>query len=480
MSHPESPTNHFKDDASLADNEASANAEIEQANHLYSQVIKMSREWDSVDVVKAQLIISYAQDAVESFARTNHEKKVELNTIIERAEQVVPPDSIESLKKRAERFVLKIVYPRNRRFRNALLVTVGLFLLISIVGTSLVTIRSLFPSKVEPTAQFTGIHFSFDPPSPVELIGNSIEVKAIVLDKDNQVIDVPVNWRAKEEADYNFIEIAQEGDTVKVTRKPEANGNLSDDLPLIIELIVKTEPASGSVFTDGINVIVRPTHFGVLSKSGVYSQEQRHSSFGPTLAGNIALVNFALDPQIRPSTSPIPRKPIVYLMDTRVSKYVVYSPRTWEIGATNSHDIRTILGDLPIDSRVEPVNPDWHGEDIILAAKPDLIIIHYSCFYGHSNTHDDDLRFEQFLRYIVKSDNQVQFLVYSRAKSIIEKEPSGQQRYLFPLTYERRLGIAGLRYRIHPFYVQPAAGSFTDSGTALSLKGEVKRILGLP
>jgi hypothetical protein len=304
-------------------------------------------------------------------------------------------------------------------------------------------------------------------------------VKAIVLDKDNQVINVPVSWRAKDNADYNFIEMGQEGNTVKVTRKSEANINLSDDLPLTIELIVKTEPASGSVFTDGINVIVRPTHSGALSKAE-YSPEQIHALLGSTSTGSIMLVNFALDPQRRPSPSPTPRKPIVYLLDTRVSKDVVYSPRTWEIGATNSHDIRMILGDLPIDSRVEPVNPDWHGEGIILAAKPELIIIHYSCFYGHSNAHDDELRFEQFLKYIVKSDNRVQFLVYSRTKGIIEKEPSGQQRYLFPLTYERRLGIPGLRYRIHPFYVQPAAGSFTDSGTALSLKGEVKRILGLP
>jgi hypothetical protein len=138
------PTNHSNGDACLVDKDVRANAEIEQANHLYHLVLKMSQDWDSVDVVKAQLIIAYAQDAVESFGRTNHEKKVELSTIIDRAEQIVPPDSIESLRKRAERLFLQILFPRNRRLRNALLVTVALFVIGSIVVTSVVTIWSLF------------------------------------------------------------------------------------------------------------------------------------------------------------------------------------------------------------------------------------------------------------------------------------------------------------------------------------------------
>ena len=392
-------------------------------------------------------------------------------------EQFVLPDSKENLKKRAESVVL-----RNRRFRNALLIAVGLFILIAIAGTSLRTIKLPFRDNAIQPTQLTGIHFSFDPPSPVLLTVNSIEVKAIVLDKDDKVIDIPVSWVAKDEADYNFIEISQEGNTVKVSRKSEANVNLSDDLPLIIELIVKTKPTSGSdAVTDGINLIVRPMNSGALNKSEGNAPEQIHLSFVSTLAGSVTLANFASDPQLRRSLANPPAiKPIVYLIDTRVSRAVVYSQRTWDIGATNSHDIRTILGDLPIDSRIETVNPEWRGEKIILDANPDLIIIHYSCFYGHSNTYDNEKRFEEFLRYIAQANNRVQFLVYSRAKSIIEKEPYGERRYILPLYYERKLGITGLRNRIHPFNVQRDPRSFTDSGTALRLKSEVKRILRLP
>lgn len=80
---------------------------IERANNLYSLVITMSQDWQSVDAAKAKLIIEYAKDAIELFGKTNQEKKVELRKIVEEAEHIVPPDSVDSLKKRAERLALK-------------------------------------------------------------------------------------------------------------------------------------------------------------------------------------------------------------------------------------------------------------------------------------------------------------------------------------------------------------------------------------
>ncbi len=482
MSNLEEPKTQPKDTLSLTHPDATAEAEIEQANHLYSQVLKMSEDWESVDEVKAKLIVVYANDAVELYGRTNHEKKVELNRIIEQAEQIVPPDSIENLMKRAERFVLEIVFPRNRKLRNALLITIGSLIVISIIGTSLITITSLFPDNETAPTPLTGIHFSFNPPSPIQLTNNDVEVKATVLDKDGKVVDLPVTWSVKHEADYSFISVSQEGNSVKVTRKPEANVKVSDDLPLIVELIVKTKPTNGSdeVFTDGINVILGNPNSKAFNESWSVIPQPLYASYDQKSADYLSFVSFSSNTQNKGKPKRIAAKPIVYLMDTRVSRNVVYSQGTWDLGATNAHDIREILRDLPIDSRVETVNPKWRGEQTILDANPALILIHYSCFYGHSNPHDDEKRFQEFLRYIVQTNRQVQFLVYSRSKNIIEKEPYGQHRYLFPLNYERRLEIPGLRNRIHPFYIQSIPGSFTDTGTSLSLKAEVKRILKLP
>ena len=115
---------------------------IKHADYLYVQVLELCQDWRSVDLEKARLIIERATDAIASFGKTNHEKKVQLKEIIEKAEQVIPPDSIESLKKRAEKFILKFIYPKSRRLRNVLVAGVGAILFLSIGGTTLLAVRS--------------------------------------------------------------------------------------------------------------------------------------------------------------------------------------------------------------------------------------------------------------------------------------------------------------------------------------------------
>ena len=117
---------------------------IKHANYLYVQVSELCQDWRSVDLVKARLIVERATDAIASFGKTNHEKKVQLKEIIEKAEQVIPPDSIDGLKKRAEKFILKIIYPKSRRLRNVLVASIGAILFLSIGGTTLLAIRSFF------------------------------------------------------------------------------------------------------------------------------------------------------------------------------------------------------------------------------------------------------------------------------------------------------------------------------------------------
>lgn len=112
---------------------ADGHSEIEQADKLYSLVMTMGAEWGSVNDVKAQLIEEYAKDAIELFGKTNHEKRVELKRLIEKCEDITPPESFESLKKRAERAFLRIAYPRNQALRNTLFAAILSVTLLSLV-----------------------------------------------------------------------------------------------------------------------------------------------------------------------------------------------------------------------------------------------------------------------------------------------------------------------------------------------------------
>jgi hypothetical protein len=101
----------------------------ESANKLYDQVVNLTKDWDAVDEVKAQLIIEYAKDAIEDFGKTNQDKKVELRRLIDKAEHVTSPDSIDTFKKRAEKTVLRFVYPKNLKLRNTTLLIIGILTL---------------------------------------------------------------------------------------------------------------------------------------------------------------------------------------------------------------------------------------------------------------------------------------------------------------------------------------------------------------
>jgi hypothetical protein len=103
------------------------------ANKLYDQVISMSKDWETVDEVKAKLIIEYSKDAIDEFGKTNQDKKVELRKIIEKAEHVISPDSIDTFKKRAEKSVLKFVYPKNKKLRNIMLLLLGIIILLALI-----------------------------------------------------------------------------------------------------------------------------------------------------------------------------------------------------------------------------------------------------------------------------------------------------------------------------------------------------------
>jgi formylglycine-generating enzyme required for sulfatase activity len=96
---------------------------LAHAEQLYLQVKSLNTE--PLNTGTASLIIELVDDAIKEFGTTSHDKKVELRTIRAEAEKVVPPDTVETLRKRAEGIVLRIIYPRNKRFRNIVLLILG-------------------------------------------------------------------------------------------------------------------------------------------------------------------------------------------------------------------------------------------------------------------------------------------------------------------------------------------------------------------
>lgn len=148
--------------------------DIAQANNLYDQVKLMSAGLSDADEALAQLTIEYAKDAIELFGRTNQEKKVELRRIVALSEEVVSPDSIDTLKKRAEKAVLRLTYPKNRILRNWLLAILGSIL----VGAPLVIlVWNAFPLHTQ------------TPDKPTEQKENSSQPSSSV--RETQAAHVP-------------------------------------------------------------------------------------------------------------------------------------------------------------------------------------------------------------------------------------------------------------------------------------------------
>lgn len=107
------------------------NTRLTAADRLYNKVKSLIQETKLLDEYTARLIVELADDAIELFADTNHEKKVELRRWKAQAELLLPPDPLDELRERAEALLLKISYPKKE-----LLTSVKL--LLSFLGYTLV------------------------------------------------------------------------------------------------------------------------------------------------------------------------------------------------------------------------------------------------------------------------------------------------------------------------------------------------------
>jgi len=98
---------------------------LAHAEQLYERVKSLTEGGVPSDESTASIIVELVDDAVKEFGSTNQDKKVELRRIKEEAEQVLPPKTVDELRKRAEGQILKRTFPRNRTLRNVVLLIIG-------------------------------------------------------------------------------------------------------------------------------------------------------------------------------------------------------------------------------------------------------------------------------------------------------------------------------------------------------------------
>jgi len=142
------------------------------ANELYQKVKRLIHETKSLDEKTATLIVELADDAIKEFGNTNQEKKVELRQIRTRAESVLPPETLEELRKRAEGRYLRSFYPKSPVLRWLLLGIIGLGVMVSIL---LGFYKTLFGGSASPNSVDTRPSPTLNPsstlsPSPTPIV----------------------------------------------------------------------------------------------------------------------------------------------------------------------------------------------------------------------------------------------------------------------------------------------------------------------
>lgn len=134
--------------------------------------------------------------------------------------------------------------------------------------------------------------------------------------------------------------------------------------------------------------------------------------------------------------------------------------------------IYTEISQLPdTDVKKEHVNLDWRQEEKIVSVRPNLIIIHLSCFSlapdgSIRNETPGNNKFMSFLHRFVSTDTR--FLIYSGAAFL--ESPAGQKDFFLRL--QSRTGIR--IYRLQTFV------SRFDSVGLKQLKQLVQNTLAIP
>lgn len=117
------------------------------ANQLYDKVKRLAHNITQLDRDNARLVVELADDAIKEYGNTNQEKKVELRQWKSQAELVLPPATVEELRKRAEGQLLKKSYPRHKSLRNLLLAAAATLVIVS----GLMALRQILPGSATTT-----------------------------------------------------------------------------------------------------------------------------------------------------------------------------------------------------------------------------------------------------------------------------------------------------------------------------------------
>lgn len=176
--------------------------------------------------------------------------------------------------------------------------------------------------------------------------------------------------------------------------------------------------------------------------------------------------------QSTPSTTPVnpTRKRKIVILDNPL---LVYPDRRWINRTSNQNDIAEILLnraiiDLDIDVLPLSTTEGWNLRTVVFNAKPDLIIIHASCFYSITNIDDPKGEFHNFLNYVGAHLPNTKLLIYSRAFHGITIDDIHR--------YERASNLVG---RITTFPVKGGADiSFRDREVRNQLIAKVEEMLG--
>jgi len=180
-----------------------------------------------------------------------------------------------------------------------------------------------------------------------------------------------------------------------------------------------------------------------------------------------------------PAPPPRSGPPVIVLMDSTHPQRV-YDDDTRKSGGTNADDLTDLLRDLPVSLVKENTNVLWHREAQVLKEKPDLIVIHRSCFFDATYFPDAELsdrtypfaadKFELFAGFIGANLPNARFLVYSRRSWKDEEELATWVSNL-----EQRFPV--LKGRVRAWPVPLDRTSFRHPRTGAEIKALIRDML---
>jgi len=189
--------------------------------------------------------------------------------------------------------------------------------------------------------------------------------------------------------------------------------------------------------------------------------------------------------------------PVVVLMDTPADRGV-YDLERRGTGGTNADVLNDRLDGMGLDLVKEPVAADWHREAHVLGLRPELVVIHRSCFFHALNKKFDfhypndeheeldpnwkllyataDDKLVGFLGLLATANPRTQFLVYSRGTDRQWPQESYRKKWVD----DAELRFPALKGRIKTQFITGGLkdGTFTNSNVAEDTRRNVRDLVG--